>query len=713
MSSRRDATELNAFEPSENAAALTPECIPALRQHVAVNTELFRQELWWVLAHRETGASYRLDEHAYRIVQRLDGKRDIARIIEELAGVAEAEDVLSLLSQLHSAELIQLAGSPLQVANERGGKKSSQSFSNPLAIRLPLCDPDRLLERLQPYFSKLYTRTSLWAAISLIALAVLTVLQGFPELAAYTAARAENLSSLFLLLLVYPVVKSIHELAHALTIKHYGGEVHEMGIMLLVFFPVPYVDASASAAFPNKEQRIAVAAAGIVAELLLAASAIMAWVVLDAGLWSDLALAVALIGGISTLVFNGNPLLRFDGYFVLSDALEIPNLASRARQYCLYLIKRSIGVKNISKPITAPGEAPWLIAYFWLAGAYRLVVLFGIALFLVNTIPLLGALLAAFAIYKQLGVPTYRAAHYLIAGAELDGQRRLPIGVFGSLVACTLAIVLFVPVPHWHAFPGLVRMPETSTIRASESGFITRVNVKENTIVKPDDVIAVIHNDELTKEKQRLEWRLRELQAQKAQVVFDSPNEALQIATSINSAQTQLADVSARLEKLIIRAPGGGQLQFAGHTDWLGQFIEEGAELAFIVNDSDRTIISAAPESAIVDIRRPDTRVFVRSATQPERTIPATLSRLTPASTKELESSALGSRYGGVVTVDSRDSDGKHALEKVFHLELTPVGANDLLPGSSAMLRFEHASSSLATQLTAALVRFLMREINW
>ena len=718
------ASELEGNRTASSAAQIRDlplEVVPRLRTNVSLVQQIIRQESWWILSHNETGISYRLDNAAYQIVKLIDGHRSVGEIVrtaerQDGSETETAEDVYALLCQLHGAELLQITASDL-FANASPGaaqqSKASSVIKNPLAIKIALLDPDKFLTRTLPFVRRANNKLIISLAIVCTIVGTLLALQRFPELVLYTATRADHLSSVLLLIGVYPVIKAVHELAHAVSIKHYGGEVHEMGIMLLVFFPVPYIDASASATFTEKRQRIVVSSAGIIAELLLAAAAIILWANIEAGLLSDIALTTAMIGGISTLIFNGNPLLRFDGYFVLSDTLEIPNLASRSREYCLYLLKRAIAIKNLLIPTTARGEKPWLASYFFVSGVYRFFILISIAIFLINSLPLVGGLLAGFAIYSQIVIPTYKTCHYLYRNNELNGQRSMPATIVSVLLLVIASLLLFVPVPNWHASPGVVRMPDTATIRTLESGFVSEINFANNAKIAQNDVIARLRNDYLDKEHQRLQWHLAELEARRSQVVFESPNTALQIAASITATRKQLDDVLTRLEALTIRAPSAGQLQYADNTDWIGRYIEEGSDFAFVVNGNERSIITAVPESMIADIRRSDTQVFIRSAATHSSTLPAQITKLTPASTKALENSALGSRFGGAVSVDSRDVEGKQALEKVFHLELTPVGKHELPPGSSVMLRFNHASASVGTQVLAATIRWLIGNIDW
>ena len=195
-----------------------------------------------------------------------------------------------------------------------------------------------------------------------------------------------------------------------LAVKRWGGEVHEMGIMLLVFMPLPYVDASSSSVFRDKHKRMLVGAAGILTELFLAAIATFVWFAVETGTVRDIAYDVMLIGGISTLLFNGNPLLRFDGYYVLADAIEIPNLAQRANRYYGYLIQRYLFARaDVSSPVSAPGERSWFLFYGPASAVYRLFILATIVLFLAEEYLVAGVLLGLVAVILQIVVPLCQA----------------------------------------------------------------------------------------------------------------------------------------------------------------------------------------------------------------------------------------------------------------------------------------------------------------
>lgn len=179
--------------------------------------------------------------------------------------------------------------------------------------------------------------------------------------------------------LLYPLIKLVHETSHGLAVQRWGGAVREAGASLLVLMPVPYVNASAANAFRHRYQRALVSAAGVMSELALAALAMLAWQWLQPSLARDVALLVMVTGLMSTLLVNGNPLLRFDGYYLLCDALDLRNLASRsARWWAEFAARRLLGAASEAPLEPLPGERPWLVAYAPLSLAYRVVLSVGI-----------------------------------------------------------------------------------------------------------------------------------------------------------------------------------------------------------------------------------------------------------------------------------------------------------------------------------------------
>lgn len=693
-------------------SADTSHLKPLLRKHVTLVHQTIRGERWWLLENKENGSSFRVDERAFSIIARFDG-------VNTTGGLGD--DAHILVSQLYQNDLIRFSNENVDEPGliGRHTKHRQQcgriSVKNPLAIRIALWDPDQFLNAISSWRKPSFLSDKVVRSVAWLTLIVGVVIAGqqLSTISHYGLARADSLSSLILLALVYPFVKGIHELAHALQIKKYGGEVHEVGIMLLVFFPVPYVNASASAAFPNKYARIKVAMAGIRAELTLAAIGIIIWSYIGAGLLADVAFSIAVLGGVSTLLFNGNPLLRFDGYFAFSDWLEIPNLASRSRAYCLYLIRRFLlGVDDLVSPVTAHGERYWLASYFLLSGLYRLVILFSIAIFLFQLVPVVGALLALFACFNQLILPATKATKYLVTNPELSTHRPQSIGLILLFSAALCYLLFLVPAPHWTSVPSIVRVPETSIVRAQQSGFVEEILHPAGGLITKGDEILQLANDSLIKERETLIWRINELTARRANAMIDSAMQATQHGESITTAQQHLNKVNKEIEQLLIRSSAGGQLDYIHGNDWIGRFVSEGDPIAHVIDDSQRRLIAVVPQGAISDIRSPETTAQLRAFGQTNQSIPAIITRITPSASGELPTAALGSKYGGIITVDSRDEAGTKALEKFFIIELMPTESIQLYPGSRVMIRFEHSKMSFGKQLHAAVSRLMMREFQ-
>ncbi|KAH2824725.1 hypothetical protein KXV85_000456, partial [Aspergillus fumigatus] len=283
------------------------------------------------------------------------------------------------------------------------------SFGNPLAMRLPVWDPDRFLETTLPLVRPAFSRTGalVWLATMLIALVLIGI--HWSELTDGMSDRILAAESLLLTAMVFPVLKFFHELGHAYATKIGGGEVHELGLMVLVFAPVPYVDASASISFRSKWRRALVGASGMLTELFVAAIAMVLWTLVEPGLVRSLLFQTVLIAGLSTVLFNINPLLRFDGYYILSDLIEIPNLGARSPQYWAWLVNRLAFGLNDSPRATTPRERYWFLAYAPLALAYRILMLFSISIFVATHYFFVGALIAVWGLVLGLGLPVYKS----------------------------------------------------------------------------------------------------------------------------------------------------------------------------------------------------------------------------------------------------------------------------------------------------------------
>jgi putative peptide zinc metalloprotease protein len=356
---------------------------PRLRSHLEIHRHHYRGELWYVLQDHSSGRLQRFTPAAYLLIGLMDGKRTVQEIwdaVRERLGedAPTQEEVIRLFSQLHAVDALQADVLPdttemLKRFEKRRYSKWKQNLRSPLFMRFALLDPERFLAKFMPLVRPIYSWAGAIIWLAVVGYAVFLVGIHWPELTENIADRVLAPQNLFILWLTFPFLKAFHEFGHAFAVKKRGGEVHEMGIMLLVFTPIPYVDASAASAFRNKRERVLVGAAGMIVEIFLAAIALFVWINVEPGPVRAVTYNIILIAGISSLLFNGNPLLRYDAYYILGDLLEIPNLGSRGIRYVLYLLQRYLlGVRDTEPPMSAPGERAWFVTYTIAAFFYRI-----------------------------------------------------------------------------------------------------------------------------------------------------------------------------------------------------------------------------------------------------------------------------------------------------------------------------------------------------
>lgn len=386
------------------------------------------------------------------------------RACEELGDHMPTQDeIIGLVSTLFRSDLLQSSTIPdYQEIEERylKGRRNRllMNLRSPLSVRFPLFDPDRFLTAtlslVKPFLG--WQAAIVWFCV--VASALMLAVTHWPDLTENLTDALFSLENVFLVTLLYPLLKALHELGHGYMVKKWGGEVHEMGIMLLVFMPIPYVEASSSLSFQNKYHRMAVGAAGILVELFVAAVSLHIWLNVEPGIIRAVAFNIMLIAGVSTLLFNGDPLLRFDAYYVLSDYLEIPNLGQRANKFAALVCKRYLlGVEHEESDARSTGEAVWLLIYGVASFIYRIFLSIRIILFVVSKFFFIGIILAIWAGYGMLVAPTVKAVKYLVSDRYMMRKRQRifwAVIVPVTLAAGCLLFFLCLFIPPVKVFPG-------------------------------------------------------------------------------------------------------------------------------------------------------------------------------------------------------------------------------------------------------------------
>ena len=683
---------------------------PKLRRHAQVHRHHYRGHLWYVLQDHAAARYHRFTQTAYYVIGLMNGRRTVQQIWDaanvRLGDEAPTQDeVIELLGKLHGADVLQCDVSPdteellrRHDRDQRGQWK--RRLMSPLSQRLPLFDPDRFLENLLPFVRPFFGRFGALVWLAVVMTGGLYAASSWDALSAHFSERLVTPTSLALLWVVFPFLKLFHELGHACATKVWGGEVHEMGITLLVLTPVPYVDASAASAFPDKHKRMLVGAAGILVELFLAAIAMFLWLNTTSETLREIAFDVMLIAGVSTVLFNANPLLKFDGYYVLADAIEIPNLASRSYKYLGYLIQRYVfGVGEAPSPVMAEGEAGWFVGYGVCAFFYKLTVSLSIALFIAGKFFLVGIVLALWMVFTQIVLPVIKGVTFLLLSPQIQPQRLRAV-LMSAILATTVAGVVFaVPVPFWSRAEGVVWLPEQSQVRAGMDGTIDRIVAAPEQTVTPGEALFETHDALLQANVRVLRAKLGESLARyKAALNVDRVQAGI-LEAEIASVTAELEQAEAHVDGLVVRSPAEGTFIVPQSADLLGRFVQKGTLLGYVADPAKASIRVVVPQSDIVMVRHRTKRVEVKLASRLDETLSAVIEREVPAADYLLPSKALGSAGGGRIPVDPRDDRGVKAVNQVFQLDVV-LEVNQPLDyfGERVLVRFDHGSATLAEQ---------------
>ena len=698
---------------------------PRLRRHVNIHRHDYRGRIWFILQDLATGRSHRFSPAAYRMVGLLDGKRSLGEVWdianEQLGERAPTQDeAIRLLGQLHSADALVADVSPdsreLFRRHQRHKRMEiKQKIWSPLAVRIPIWDPDRFLTATLPFARPFLTKTFAVIWLLLVLTAGVFAVMNIGALTSNLTDRVLNPGNLAVLWLVYPVVKAFHELGHGYAVKKYGGEVHEIGIMFLVLIPVPYVDASAASAFRDKHKRMLVGGIGIMIELLLASIALFVWLNAESGAVHAIAFNVMLIGGISTLLFNGNPLLRFDGYYVLADWIEIPNLSGRSTNYLNYLIQRYLyGMRDADQITSLRSERVWFVFYGIAAFIYRVFIMFAIIAYIAGRFFIIGVVLAIWAATTQLLLPIGKGIKFLSGSPKLRTNRPRAIITTVGIIGFILAGLFLMPFPSYSIVDGVVWPSQQAQVRAGTNGFVTRAVISTDQPVEPDDLMLQLDDPFMRARLDLIDAQLAGLEIQRSALIRSDRVQSALIAEEIDVVLSDRARLVEELDALDIRAPRSGVAVLPNAADLKGSFIAKGSVVGYVVSPQDTQTVRAMVSQNNIDLVRNDTRsVSVIPVEWNPEPLQAEILREVPGATQQLPTPALGTAGGGKVPVDPGDPNGVQTLGRFFEIEiLMQSPSDDILLGRRVRVRFDHGYTPLGFQAYRSLRQLFLRLYN-
>ncbi len=654
----------------------------SLRSTVRVRRQLFRGEKWYVLQDPFNNHFFRVRPEAYAFLARLHPDRTIEQVWEECLQrqpdeAPGQEDVIRLLAQLYFANLLYTELPPdstklFERYNRRKQRAIQSRLLSIMFMRLPLIDPENLLKRLLPLLRPFLSPKGavIWLACVLFALKVLAENFEAVTVEAHGILAPANLIFLYGGLVL---IKTVHEFGHALLCKRFGGEVHTMGVMLLIFTPLPYMDATASWSFRSRWERALVGAGGLLFELFFAALAVLVWAKTGPGVVHSLAYNMMFIASVSTVLFNANPLLRYDGYYILSDLLDIPNLHGRSLTHLRHLVEHhAFGCRDSLSPAQTLREAQWLSAFGILSGIYRLFVYAAITLFVADRFLLAGLLMALFCVVSWGVVPTGRLVSYLTSSPRLARTRPRALAVSLAVAGVLLFVVALCPFPNRFRAPGVLEAAAFIRVVNDAPGYIKTVLVPTGSRVAAGTPLVKLSDEELDLEIAATRAQREETLALRMRAVYEATAELEPIDNRLAMIERKLKNLQEQHDALVVRARGSGKWVCPRDSELAGSWISRGTELGTLVNEDTFRFSAVVPQGEASRLFAGDIRAAqVRLAGESETGVAVGDYTFIPFQHDQLPSAALGWHAGGDVAVSLKDETGRKAVEPFFQIYAT------------------------------------------
>ncbi|MBF0623076.1 MAG: efflux RND transporter periplasmic adaptor subunit [Magnetococcales bacterium] len=708
-----------AFSDSWHRVAQTKTM---LRPSVTARKQPFAGEIWYVLHDAFSNQFFRLKPETYQFIARLSLDKSVEMVWQEhLQKFPERtpgqDAVLRLLGQLDGANLLQ-HNSPSDAAKlsqrrlKQDKKKLKAKWTNLLFIRVPVFDPHHLLNRLQKPIEWLFGPLGLFLWVAVVGSA-LTVVADNAEALFNQAEGMLAPGNLALLYLSMAFIKTLHEFGHAALCRKYGGEVHTIGILFLVFTPLPYMDATASWGIRSRTKRALVGAGGMIVELFIAALATFVWANSAPGIIHGLAYNMMFIASVSTLLFNINPLLRFDGYYILSDLLSLPNLYGRAKTYLRYQTERLLfGLRHAENPAQTNREAVWFTIYGITSGIYRVFVVLAITLFVSDQFLIVGALLAA-SLFFAWGIrPPFKFIRYLFVDPRLARNRNRAILTTLAIAIPLITALLLWPAPNRFRAPGVVEALNYARVAAEVAGKIDQRHVQTGDPVVSGDPLITLTNPTLAFHIESAQAQLARIHALQHKASYLSTADLQPLEKKQRTLEQLIENLQRQQKSLIVRAPQTGVWVAPDFTSVIGSWINRGDELGSVVDPDTVRFVAVVPQEEATEIFQATIhQIAVRLNGEAQTTIPVSTHRIIPFQQDTLPSAALGWLGGGDVAVSVDDRSGVRAAEPFFRIvaQLDPLKDDIPFHGRSGQVRLTLTDTPLMYQWWRTVRQFVQQ----
>ncbi len=700
-----------------------------LRSSVRAHRQTFRGEEWVVLRDSLGSEFFRVTADAYAFLSRLSQNRTVDEVWNDLIEAEPElaltqEEVVQLLGQLHLSNLLQFdrgaaAASLFERHRQRRGREIKAMLLGFLSIKLPLVDPDRWLEKVMPAIRLLWGPVGATAYALLILLGLKALVDESDHLFQQSAGLLAP-ANLGLLYIGLVLAKLVHEFGHAAACKRYGGEVHKMGVMFLMFAPLPYMDATASWGFRSRAHRMAVGVSGVLSELAVAAVAALIWAHTAPGVVNALAYNVIFVASVSTMLFNLNPLMRFDGYHMLVDFLDVPNLFQRSRDQLKYLAEHWVlGLKSAQPAARTPNEAFLLPLYGVVSLGYWVALMSTIIFFIAEQYLDLGVALAWIMFFSVVVLPVFKFGQYLLTSPRLQHQRTRALTTTGVLMALSFVFLAAVPLPDRVRVKGVLQATHSRELYSDSGGALVALLSRPGTWVQAGQPLARLENPELVFEIQSTQQQREQLLAQELQAISNVVANFEPLQRQREAIEQKLAELLRQQEALTLLAPIEGIWSASELDASHGQWIARGGSLGTVVDEREWRFVAVLPQISTHLFEAGVERTEIRIRGQQEFNLLSSKTEVMPFEQGQLPSPALGMAGGGEIAVQSSDPKGLAAAEPFFrvHAQLPPGESMDAdalrhLHGRVGTMRITLPNAPLLFQWERGLRQYFQRKFR-
>ncbi len=686
--------------------------LPALRSDLLVSQQMFEGRSYYVVKDPISLQYFRMTSEDYFLATLFDGKRTFGAIRElyveryphvRLDYTPEElnERVLRFANDLALLQFLSVQGQRLkarwdQAKTAKKKKGRLYNLANQVFFfRKSLLDPDRIFGRMAKPLWWIWTRPTLWISIVIIALGAIVFISKADRIGE-AIANLFSIQNIALMWITMFVIKSIHELGHGLTCKHFGGEVHEIGAMMLVFQPYFFVNVSDSWTMPNRMHRVLVSFAGIYVELIFAAFATFLWAIVQPGALRDFLFNFIFLASVSTIIFNANPLMRFDGYYIMMDLLEVPNLQAKSRALITHHMKRVLFGAKTADPVLQrmplPKKRLWLFyTYAILSWVYGYWVIYSLIVFMKPHLEPLG--LAGLANwFSALALTSWVLLPFIGFFKSLDfkredwnpGGRLRRLGSVGAWLLGGFIALCFVPWSLTIKRAGTVELADPQQVRPEVSGFVQQVLVREGERVKAGMPLAQLANREALQIRTEADMRMKVATATVQRALGEGkPAEFKQAESMRAAAETKFKEADRDVRNLTLTATADGTVLTPNLDKVKGRLIKSGELLCEIAPLDPLRIKLALGEKQVRYVEKGQ-RVVLKAHAFPNREFHGVITEKPVMFFGQEIPRGFSKRYGGDVLTYTDHQGREIPVERTFEAVVEVENKDGLLrPGMS------------------------------